>query len=147
MASNNLKFSLKVCIASALLSPGIIILVDSYMLHAKYQDVWQSLQTDMLTSLALTIPVWLCFWGVTVYVNNGPYFYINKKFILIIVGTFLAFAPALFWMLYSVSYFIGFNVVDLMQPLIHAAIIMFAIVFLKLKPVEEKDVVYGDYKG
>jgi len=45
---NNLAYSLKVCLTSAVLSPGIIIIVDTLLLNALYNDVWQSLQKDIL---------------------------------------------------------------------------------------------------
>ena len=101
MAGNNLSYSVKVCLASAVLSPGIIIIIDSLLLDARYGDVWRSLQHDTLLSLALSVPVWLCFYLITRYVNGNPQFARRKKILLALSGTFLAFAPALFGLLYA----------------------------------------------
>ncbi|OCX52681.1 hypothetical protein BEL04_14640 [Mucilaginibacter sp. PPCGB 2223] len=147
MIGNNLSYSLKVCLTSAVLSPGIIIVIDTQLLNARYRDVWQSLQMDLLISLALTIPIWLCFYFITRYVNASPQFFASKKFILGVTGTFLAFSPVIFWLFYNVSYFLGFNVIDLVQPLTHALFIVIAIIAFKLKPNLENDRVYGDYNA
>lgn len=144
---NNFSYSLKVCITSALLSPGIIIIVDTVLLNTQYSAVWHSLQNDTLLSLALTIPVWLAFYLITRYVNGSPQFYTSKKFILGVTGAFLAFSPAIIALFYNMSYFLSFNVIDLMQPLIHAIVIVFAVMGFSLKPNIEQDHVYGDYKG
>jgi len=144
---NNFSYSLKVCITSALLSPGIIIIVDTVLLNTQYSTVWQSLQNDTLLSLALTIPIWLAFYLLTRYVNGSPQFYTSKKFILSVTGSFLAFSPAIIALFYNMSYFLSFNVIDLMQPLIHAIVIVFAVLSFSLAPNIEQDHVYGDYKG
>jgi hypothetical protein len=147
MIGNNLSYSLKVCLTSAILSPGIIIIVDAVLLNAQYRDVWKSLQNDTGISLALTIPVWLAFYLITRYINGNPQFYTSKKFILSVTGSFLAFAPVIIWLFYNMSYFLGFNVIDLMQPLIHAIIIIFAVLGFNLEANVEQDTVYSDYKG
>jgi hypothetical protein len=144
---NNVSYSLKVCITSALLSPGIIIIVDTVLLNTQYSTVWQSLQNDTFLSLALTIPIWLAFYLLTRYVNGSPQFYTSKKFILSVTGSFLAFSPAIIALFYNMSYFLSFNVIDLMQPLIHAIVIVFAVLCFSLAPNIEQDHVYGDYKG
>lgn len=147
MIGNNLSYSLKVCLASAILSPGLIIVVDAVLLNSQYRDVWRSLQNDTLLSLALTIPIWFIFYLITRYVNGERQFYTSKKFILSVTGTFLAFAPVIFWLFYNMSYFLGFTIIDLMQPLIHAIIIVIAVLGFKLEANIEPDNVYGDYKG
>ncbi|WP_448702756.1 hypothetical protein ACFGVR_10420 [Mucilaginibacter sp. AW1-3] len=147
MAANNLSYSVKVCLTSAILSPGVIIIVDTVLLNARYRDVWQSLQADMLISLALTLPIWFCFYLITRYVNASPQFFSGKKFILGVTGSFLAFAPVIFWLFYNISYFLGFNIIDLMQPLIHAMFIVVGVLAFKLEPNIAHDSVYGDYKA
>jgi len=144
---NNLSYSLKVCLTSAVLSPGIIIIVDTVLLNTQYSTVWQSLKNDTLLSLALTVPIWLVFYLITRYVNGSPQFYTSKKFILSVTGAFLAFSPAIIALFYNMTYFLGFNVIDLMQPLIHAIVIVFAVLGFTLDPNLEQDNVYGDYKG
>jgi len=142
---NNLAYSLKVCLTSAILSPGVIIVVDTVLLNARYRDVWQSLQIDMLISLALTAPIWLCFYLITRYVNASPQFFTSKKFILSITAAFLAFSPVIFWLFFNLSYFLGFNIIDLMQPLIHALFLVLAVLTFKLRPNIQNNKVYGDY--
>jgi len=144
---NNLSYSLKVCLSSAVLSPGIIIIVDTVLLNARYSAVWQSLQNDILLSLALTVPIWLAFYIITRYVNGSPQFFSGKKFILGITGSFLAFAPAIIALFFNLTYFLNFNVIDLMQPLIHAIVLVFAVLAFGLDPNIEQDNVYGDYRG
>ncbi len=144
---NNFSYSLKVCITSALLSPGVIIIVDTVLLNTQYSAVWHSLQNDTLLSLALTVPIWLIFYLITRYVNGSPQFYTSKKFILGVTGSFLAFSPAIIALFFNMSYFLSFNVIDLMQPLIHAIVIVFAVLGFSLTPNIEQDHVYGDYKG
>jgi len=147
MIGNNLSYSLKVCLTSAILSPGIIIIVDTVLLNTQYSAVWRSLQNDTLLSLALTMPIWLIFYIITRYVNSSPQFYTSKKFILSVTGSFLAFSPAIIALFYNITYFLSFTVIDLMQPLIHAIIIVFAVMGFSLDPNIEQDNVYGDYKG
>lgn len=147
MAGNNLSYSVKVCLTSAILSPGIITAVDCFLLDARYGDIWQSLKHDTLVSLALTLPILLCFYLVTRYVNGSPQFKKRRKILLAISGTFLAFAPSLVGLLYDDDYFNGFNVIDLMEPLIHALVIVIAVFAFKLIATPLKDNVYSDYKG
>ncbi len=146
MAANNLAFAVKTCLTSALLSPGIFIAIDVWLLDVHYLNLWQVLQVDLMLSIALSVPIGVLFYLVTRYVNRDRYFVINKKFMLCIVGLFLAFLPVLVCLLYDADFFVSFTIVDLMQPLVHAFVLIVAIMLYPLKAAEEKYMFYGDYK-
>lgn len=146
MAANNLSYSLKVCLASVVLAPAGIIGVDSLLLGTTYQDAFLLLQPSMLIALEVCVPIWLVFYLVTRYINKERFFYINKKMILAAVGVFLIFLPQMIILFLNSGYFITYSVVDLMQPLIHAAILVIGVLTLNLKPADEPLFFYGDYK-
>jgi hypothetical protein len=146
MAANNLSYSVKACLTSALLAPGIFISIDVWLFDVHYLNIWQVLQIDLMLSMALSVPICLCFYIVTTYVNRRRYFVINKKMMLCIVGLFLAFLPVLVCLLYDSDFFVSFTVVDLMQPLVHALVLMAGILMYPLRSAEEKYMFYGDYK-